>query len=499
MERHWDTAPKREPSPPAGKGLLASRQTFCDYLVRARRQRGMSIDEISGVTRIPVRSLERLESGKFEELPGDVFVRGFLRSYARCVGLDTDEAIRRYTSCGMTPAPVASSMADELASSMATLEEHGNACVRQVTLPPARRARTAYPAAAPPDALQIAASSPELPELQPSNPGLPEPVDARSGSPAAEARGEVSSPARVRPVEATGPERDTEARQDDGRSAAQAEAAEPAGRSPRKRKRKRKRRQRRQDLDHRALRDVAPSGSQADAGSPAVPGPQPDAPGTELADERTSGSPEPAVLGPAPALGPAPGEAPETRAEAAASGAAQEPRSGDDAGEPARDPGLAAPGQDRQPATAAPVVDHADRGADQSAGVHTAERPWSAGARGQRGRARTRLPTSATRPVLVIDDEHPEDAERAQEERAARGDSSSWRSLLPPSLLDGEEGSSRSTLTLAVIILVIVATLTMSYLLRRPDVSGDGITWQRGAPGAAIAHHTGAAGTATTV
>jgi hypothetical protein len=45
-------------------------------------------------------------------------------------------------------------------------------------------------------------------------------------------------------------------------------------------------------------------------------------------------------------------------------------------------------------------------------------------------------------------------------------------------LLDSEEGSRRGALTLAVIILVIVATLTMSYLIRRPNDSGDGVTWR---------------------
>ena len=95
---------------------------------------------------------------------------------------------------------------------------------------------------------------------------------------------------------------------------------------------------------------------------------------------------------------------------------------------------------------------------------------------------RMRASTVAARPVLIIDDEHPEYAERSQEERVERSDAS-WRSFLPPSLLDSDDGSHRGTLTLAVIILVIVATLTMSYLLRRPNVSGDGVTWLRPASG----------------
>ncbi len=71
-------------------------------------------------------------------------------------------------------------------------------------------------------------------------------------------------------------------------------------------------------------------------------------------------------------------------------------------------------------------------------------------------------------PVLVIDDERPEEAERTQAQRSNRGDTSSWGIRLPPVLLDGQERSYRGVLAMAVVILVIVATVTMSYLLRKP-------------------------------
>jgi len=76
----------------------------------------------------------------------------------------------------------------------------------------------------------------------------------------------------------------------------------------------------------------------------------------------------------------------------------------------------------------------------------------------------------------VIDDADPESAEqeleaRQEPERAAR------RSFLPPILLDREDRSARQGgLTLAVIILLIAATLTLSYLMRRPSSSGEGVT-----------------------
>jgi hypothetical protein len=89
-----------------------------------------------------------------------------------------------------------------------------------------------------------------------------------------------------------------------------------------------------------------------------------------------------------------------------------------------------------------------------------------------------RAPTAPSRPSLVIDDADPESAERMQEERAERADTlAPRRSFLPPILLDREDRSARQGgLTLAVILLLIAATLTLSYLMRRPSASGDGMT-----------------------
>jgi hypothetical protein len=78
-------------------------------------------------------------------------------------------------------------------------------------------------------------------------------------------------------------------------------------------------------------------------------------------------------------------------------------------------------------------------------------------------------------PSLVIDDADPESAERLLEERAEKH--APRRSFLPPILLDREDRSARQGgLTLAVILLLIAATLTLSYLMRRPSASGDGMT-----------------------
>ncbi len=72
--------------------------TLGSFLREHRELRRMSVEEISRATRVPVSSLERLESDRFDELPGEVFVRGFLKSYARAVGLNPDEVLARFTA-----------------------------------------------------------------------------------------------------------------------------------------------------------------------------------------------------------------------------------------------------------------------------------------------------------------------------------------------------------------------------------------------------------------
>ncbi len=82
------------------------------YLREKREERRMSIAELARATRVPVASVERIESDQFDELPAEVFVRGFLKSYARAVGVSADDVLARYTSsrrvAWVTPLPLPS-------------------------------------------------------------------------------------------------------------------------------------------------------------------------------------------------------------------------------------------------------------------------------------------------------------------------------------------------------------------------------------------------------
>ena len=78
-------------------------ETVGTTLRRQREQKRMGIAEVSRVTRIPQATLESIEGDHFDDLPGEVFVRGFLRSYAKTVGLDPDEVLAQYGSARRVP------------------------------------------------------------------------------------------------------------------------------------------------------------------------------------------------------------------------------------------------------------------------------------------------------------------------------------------------------------------------------------------------------------
>jgi len=73
-----------------------SRSSIGRVLKHEREERRVSIEELSSTTRIPRKTLERLEEDRFEDLPSGVFVRGFIKAYASAVDIDADEVLARY-------------------------------------------------------------------------------------------------------------------------------------------------------------------------------------------------------------------------------------------------------------------------------------------------------------------------------------------------------------------------------------------------------------------
>jgi flagellar biosynthesis protein FlhG len=65
-------------------------------LRRARLRRGVELDEISSVTKVNPTYLSFIEEERFDDLPANVYVRGFVMGYATYLGLDAQRVARSY-------------------------------------------------------------------------------------------------------------------------------------------------------------------------------------------------------------------------------------------------------------------------------------------------------------------------------------------------------------------------------------------------------------------
>lgn len=69
---------------------------FGAYLKTQRESKGIRLEEIASITKIHLHSLEMLEASRWEALPPEPFIRGFIIAYAKYVGLAPKETLERY-------------------------------------------------------------------------------------------------------------------------------------------------------------------------------------------------------------------------------------------------------------------------------------------------------------------------------------------------------------------------------------------------------------------
>ena len=70
-------------------------ETIGKYLKRVRETCGYSLEDVAGITRINLRYLEAIEEDDFAKIPGETFSHGFIRSFARCIGISDEEISRK--------------------------------------------------------------------------------------------------------------------------------------------------------------------------------------------------------------------------------------------------------------------------------------------------------------------------------------------------------------------------------------------------------------------
>jgi len=150
---------------------------FGGKLRQARERRGISLRQIAASTKISAGALEALERNDISKLPGGIFSRAFVRSYALEVGLDPDDTVREFLErFNQEPAPAAAAMA-ALPEEEREFQERQRKALRIaaaaiaalvvliVVLVFAYRARVASRAGVPADATE--ASAPVTPQASP--------------------------------------------------------------------------------------------------------------------------------------------------------------------------------------------------------------------------------------------------------------------------------------------------------------------------------------------
>jgi cytoskeleton protein RodZ len=78
--------------------------SFGAQLKKEREKQGITLEEIALSTKIGTRMLRALEEEHFDQLPGGIFNKGFIRAYARCLHMDEEQAIADYLAAtGVSP------------------------------------------------------------------------------------------------------------------------------------------------------------------------------------------------------------------------------------------------------------------------------------------------------------------------------------------------------------------------------------------------------------
>ena len=75
---------------------LDARSDFGSKMRRAREQGGVSLRQIAEATKTSMSALEALERNDPSRLPGGIFSRAFVRSYAAEIGVDPEQAVREF-------------------------------------------------------------------------------------------------------------------------------------------------------------------------------------------------------------------------------------------------------------------------------------------------------------------------------------------------------------------------------------------------------------------
>lgn len=84
------------PADSSPKPATGERRRLGDYLRAEREKRGVTIEQVASATKITLKTLHHLEADEFGDLPAKPFIRGFVISYCRYIGMDPQETLQQF-------------------------------------------------------------------------------------------------------------------------------------------------------------------------------------------------------------------------------------------------------------------------------------------------------------------------------------------------------------------------------------------------------------------
>jgi len=101
-----ETVQKSESQPPIEE-ITPVIQKFGEWLKEQRQKKNVNLEEIAAVTKVHIQQLRSLEEDNQKNLPAPAFVRGFLVTYSRHLGLNEEDVLSRYKAAYGSLTPIA--------------------------------------------------------------------------------------------------------------------------------------------------------------------------------------------------------------------------------------------------------------------------------------------------------------------------------------------------------------------------------------------------------
>lgn len=94
----WDGDSEPDAFYSASNNVLTLEQKIGRLLRQTRQQKGLDIEKVSHILKIRSRYLEAIEEGRIADIPADVYVKGYIKSYSKLLGINSNQVFENFNT-----------------------------------------------------------------------------------------------------------------------------------------------------------------------------------------------------------------------------------------------------------------------------------------------------------------------------------------------------------------------------------------------------------------